>query len=194
MSSLDFSKLRQADIILTQGNSASSTVIRVSTISKYSHAVLYVGNNNIIHALTDKGVNKDTLNNMLSETALADVYRLETLNQKQRDAIVAYAYTQIGREYDYSEAAGSADHSSILALPLGLISPKLLVAGLVTSLELRRRSNKEGNRDQLFCSELVVAAYQSAGVNIYSGNPSAYAPQELLTKDLKFVGSLKSKP
>jgi|GEM_PF-2119200 len=183
-----YDDLEVGDIILTRSNEMGSTFIRFGTASRYSHAMVYVGDQGIVHAEpADKpstaGVKLEAIDFALADVDVAAVYRHSQANEQNTELVRDYLIAQLGKPYDTLELAGPVNVLNMVPTTsiLGLAATRARVAVLA-----------QGNRDAFFCSELVYAAYQHAGIPIASGNPSAYSPGDLQKSDKLFLlGMLK---
>ena len=180
MATIGVWQLEPGDVILTAGKGSTSLAIRFGSTSTVSHAMLYIGNGDVIHAIGE-GVVKHPITLALGGTTRAKVYRHKRATDKQKKSIVSYARAQIDRKYDRGEVMGAANPAA-----MALVSP---LAGLALAA-LKTHNIFQGNRNEFFCSELVVAAYQSAGLPLGGWNPSTYSPGDLQHTTLTYIGSL----
>tara|TARA_R110001583_G_scaffold139048_1_gene291097 strand:+ start:2939 stop:3910 length:972 start_codon:yes stop_codon:yes gene_type:complete len=98
----EMSLLKPGDIILTSQVGAISKVVRLSTLSKFSHAILYVGDGSFIHS-DGQGVHSNNIQRLLFERKNhAEVYRI--LDGNYVDQAVMFARSQIGTSYSVKEA------------------------------------------------------------------------------------------
>lgn len=149
---LDYEKLQKGDIILTSGSNLQSKFIRLATISRYSHAAIWVGGT-IIEA-TRKGVfSKNPQRLMVDEAKHLAVYRSKIpLSKEVERKVCEYAQSRVGSLYSIPEAA--------LMLPLRTINVE--------------KSNME------FCSRLVACSYKYAGYDLLNlRNPYFCSPRQL---------------
>jgi len=121
-------------------------LIRLGTLSRWNHAVIYIGNGQIIEA-NPQGVQISPVTKYPEGTIAWNKH--EGLNIDQRTAIVAAAHKAVGQPYDFF---------TILVLALRILGIKLLSNMYV----LRRLAEKDG----FICSELVDHCYDQAGVTI----------------------------
>lgn len=98
----EMSLLKAGDIILTAQIGTISKAVRISTFSRFSHAILYVGDGSFIHS-DAKGVHSNNIQRLLFDNEkYADVYRL--LDRNYVDKAVMFARSQIGMSYSVKEA------------------------------------------------------------------------------------------
>lgn len=133
---IPISELEKGDILLTSENSATSKVVRKSTGSNFSHAILYVGSGSYIHS-DAKGVHSGNLQRLLFDasgnvTVLRVKCDQETINQA-----CIFARSKIGTTYSVRSA----------------VNAKL-------------KASKKKNENRQFCSRLVAQAYEYAGVKL----------------------------
>jgi uncharacterized protein YycO len=131
-------KLGDYGVVRTNGFSARC--IQIGTLSKWNHAVIYIGNNLIVEA-NPAGV----------QISSADKYSVivwnqhEDLTNEERKNIVKWALSQVGESYSFLTIA------LIVFRTLGF---KVLVGKLAIKL-----AQKEG----YICSELVAECYSKTG-------------------------------
>ena len=185
MGKIPTSSLQQADVILTTGKGFVSEAIKISTASDVSHAMLYVGDDDIIHA-EERGVVQDALETVIAYATKAQVYRHKAVTPAQQDLIISYAHAQKGKKFDYEEMFGAANPFA----PSSSVSP-VVVGGSVAVMKAYNQIS--GDREEFFCSELVVAAYQHAGLRmgLLNWNPSTYSPGDISNLiTMTYVGDL----
>ncbi|MCU8218708.1 hypothetical protein M2H05_09525 [Vibrio vulnificus] len=76
--------------MLSTTNEAVSKVVKLATISNYSHALLYVGGEHIIKAI-DPEVVKVKLVDVMKGDLYTVVYRYPGLSEAQKNKIMTYA-------------------------------------------------------------------------------------------------------
>lgn len=144
---LDPSKLKQGDIILTRNKKGLvSWLIRIFTLSPYSHAALYVGNKSYMEAI-GCGVHA------------RNIYR-ETFNYKS-DVIILrtneYNNQQIGQIIDFIRYRHGMAYSVSDAIKSGIS----IVFGIKLPLKMHFH--------QTFCSQLVACAFASINGKKFNG-------------------------
>lgn len=149
---INFRGLQIGDVILTRYNTRECRLIRASTNSDYSHAILYVG---VGSAIESNGLGVQSIN-VLRQLFKNDddvvVLRFnQDMTQKQVNDIDFFAREKIGTEYSTKEARLSRLKEILIA--------------------------KEVNRQ--FCTRFVAQAYEKAGFKIVE-NPDYCTPQEIL--------------
>ncbi|PJI85993.1 permuted papain-like amidase YaeF/Yiix C92 family enzyme [Yoonia maricola] len=145
--------LKLADVILTTSDAGISKVIRATTGSPISHAMLYVDHCSVIDA-TNEGVHSANTQRLFFEqhnTVFALRFR-DGLNTSAATDICKYVRERIGSEYSTWEAGRAWK-------------------GL----------GKEGSPKQ-FCSRLVAQAYAANGFSLVK-NSNFCTPNDLLNSD-----------
>lgn len=191
---LTIDNLQPADIMLSTGGAAASVVIRAGTVSRYSHAALYIGNGQIIEAI-GSGVTLQGIRDAMSDDTLVSVYRRLRMSREQGLQVIRYARQNIGKQYDARGAvAGGLTSGSGLVIGIFLsgiimINPlaALAVSGAVAA-DLYNRANPEAS---FYCSELVALAFESANVPLGSGAASTTPRDISRSHVLNYIGDLK---
>ncbi len=142
------------DIALTTSDGLVGRKIRFATSSPVSHAMLYVTQSSIVHAVRE-GVHAENTQGIFSEeNAPVYVMRLKGgLPPIDAEKICDHVRSNVGTQYTIREAALTA---------LG--------------------GNSEASAKQ-FCSRLVAQAYAAAGYHLV-GAPDYCAPDDILKSDL----------
>lgn len=143
-------------ILLFKGKGVVSKLIQWQTRSEYSHAAVMVGET-VYEAREFKGVRKIELgtHSELTPESFLNCHMFTVLtNDVQDKTIVDFLEKQVGKKYDYSS-----------------------VARFVS----RRQASRKAS-GKWFCSELVYAAFQQAGIDLLregSIEPWAVSPHIL---------------
>lgn len=126
----------QITIALFRGPGIVSRLIRWQTRSAYSHAAIVMPCGNVIESREGKGVRQLT---KLEPTAKEriDLFTVEVTETQLQD-IAWFLNEQLGKKYDWT-----------------------MVARFVT-----RRQESRSSSEKWFCSELVFAAFQQAGIDL----------------------------
>lgn len=178
--SIGESALQPGDIIVSTARHAVSYAIRAGTISAISHAMLYVGDGNVIEAVGD-GVREVALGTAIAGAILAVAYRDARVDATKAAAIVGYARAQVGRPYDYAGVA-RAGHRILFPLAGRVLDAVAGLAGVGSD-----------SARAFYCSELVFAAYREAGVPLTASAPDTSTPDDLVQlsrANLGYVGHL----
>jgi uncharacterized protein YycO len=189
--------LETGDIIVSTTDAASSGAIRFATGAQVSHAMIYAdpGRQTVIEAIGE-GVKERPLAEAIAPATLAVAFRYPGLSDLQRQQIVETALSHVGQPYDRIGIVRQAlfkVHSVVCDL-LGDDSAKTACRNFIGRVDLGT-----GNNNEFFCSELIVAAYQAAGVPITTTPPIWTTPGDLVDLahaggTLAYVGHLKAPP
>ncbi|WP_100169756.1 YiiX/YebB-like N1pC/P60 family cysteine hydrolase [Marinobacterium stanieri] len=133
---IPISELEKGDILLTSENSATSKVVRKSTGSNFSHAILYVGSGSYIHS-DSNGVHSGNLQRLLFDAPENVTVLRVKCDQKTINQACIFARLKIGTTYSVRSA----------------VNAKL-------------KASKKENENRQFCSRLVAQAYEYAGVKL----------------------------
>ncbi len=139
-------------ILLYQGKSPISRLIRWQTRSIYSHASIYIVGEGNLEAWHVGGVRLvDKFYDGHKPDTLVDVFKTK-VTPRATDLIVRFAKNQIGKKYDFR---------SVFRF-------------------LTRKPEDENDREKWFCSELVFASFQYGGIDLLKRiEPWAVSPSLL---------------
>lgn len=150
--------LRKGDVLLVEGTSRFAAAIRTVTQSNWSHAALYVGDalatgtNDLAPRFIEADINAG-----VRAVPVGAYTHLHTricrpvgLSEDEIDALIAYAVSRTGGQYDLR---------NVFDLARYLVHPQLLPA------RYRRRLLAFGSGDptRAICSSLIAAAFASIG-------------------------------
>lgn len=148
---------RLGDYGVVRTNGFFGELIRVGTSSPDNHAVIYIGNNQLVEA-TPKGVKI----NSIDEYPLIAWNQHEDLSDNQREAIAAHALSLVGKPYSF--------------ITIALIVTRILGAKVLSDNKLLVwAATKEG----YICSELVSECYFVAGVKLSTKPDYEVVPGDL---------------
>jgi uncharacterized protein YycO len=125
-------------VCLHRGSSVVSRLIRWQTRSEYSHASLLLPGGHHYEAREGRGVLRHAGFTLTNPTEQVDAFAVD-LTPTQFDDLRHFLGAQVGKPYDW-----------------------LMVARFVS-----RRQESRGTSGKWFCSELVYAALQQAGVPLF---------------------------
>ncbi len=193
--------LKIADIVLSTTPAGVSKAIRLATLSKVSHAMLCIGGDLVVEAIGD-GVVQRSIFDAVKEANLAVAYRHPGLTEMQALKVRDFAGRQVGKDYNY----GALIRQAGVKLPpqaqaVGLagfagFSLGCWITGDVECANMRDKVNPFIKRDEFFCSQLVLAAYEHAGVALTTKKPVWSSPEDIAKARLKgkllYVGHLKA--
>ncbi len=182
--------LEVGDIIVSTTSENISRIIRHVTSSKVSHSSLYVGDGMVVEAVAN-GITLTTLEHALSDDSYAVALRCPELTVQQKLQIRDFAGRNLDVGYNF---VGISRH--LLYRLAGNICRQFEGANRLLC-EAKRLQISFGNddSDRWYCSELIFAAYEHAGVSL-GVVPRTSTPETLvsLTNMLAYVGHLKSYP
>lgn len=146
---LEQSSLKQADIILTSEFSVISKGVRLTTLGKYSHAILYAGSGSYIHS-DSNGVHSGNIQRLLfKKESNVIVLRSPLLTSDEKEKICNFARNEVGKEYSVKEAVKTKN-------PL----------------------NNTVNLTKQFCSRLVAQSYAFVNKDLVN-NPNYCSPKDI---------------
>lgn len=152
---IDLDKLRVGDILLTRKHDRECELIRKSTNSDYSHAILYVG---VGSGIESNGLGVQSINTQRATYKYSDDVLILRYNRDDFEDIIEdvinFARQKIGTEYSTTEAR---------------------IARLSEQIEA-----KEQNRQ--FCTRYVAQAYRNSGIKVVQ-NPDYCSPNDLCESD-----------
>jgi uncharacterized protein YycO len=163
------------DILLTSSplkGSPVSAAIKIGTGSTYSHAMLCVGAQCVVEAIS-RGV----LKRPLSEATLAcdkvTAFRHSQATDDHIQRLVHFAESKLAGEYSL---AGSLGGSGILAAVLPLSLPLIGLRSATNAV-----LENQGKKRSYYCSELIADAYLSVGLplGIWGRAPSLMNPGDI---------------
>jgi V8-like Glu-specific endopeptidase/cell wall-associated NlpC family hydrolase len=179
--SIGVDALQPGDVIVSTARHAVSYAIRAGTLSAISHAMLYVGDGKIIEAVGG-GVREVAIEQAIGDALLAVAYRDSRVNASITQAVVDHARSRVSNPYNY---AGVAFTGYRILNPL----PARIIDGIASRVGL-----EVGQAGTTYCSELVLEAFENAGVPLVASRPGASTPDDLVQLSrsvLAYVGHLK---
>lgn len=149
---INYKELEPGDIILTADKGIVSKGVRLGTLSKYSHAAIYVGGT-MIEATLSGVFSKNPQRLIFDSKDHVAIYRYDgELTKSQVEIICSFARSKICSLYSIPEA---------------------------TTLRFRELFNKPATKQQ-FCSRLVALSYSESGVDLKNlRNPAYCTPKQL---------------
>jgi uncharacterized protein YycO len=161
--------------------------------------MVYIGNGFVIESVAS-GVRSNTLDQATSNATLAVAFRYPKITSQQTAAVLAFLNKQLGKKYNF---VGLVRHPNFKVVDElcdayaggNAALCKAWLGRVVTGIDLLVDSKMISSKDEFFCSELVAAAYQSAGLSLFS-KPSATTPGEIplisTFQVLEYVGHYKT--
>jgi cell wall-associated NlpC family hydrolase len=181
--------LQTGDILLSSTQSLVSLGIRAFTLSPVSHAALYVGDGQVVEAV-GAGVQQRPLADYLAGESTVAAFRHPDISAEQAQRLQTHARSLVGKPYSPVGIVLQAPFTvqrRYCELPVvpGFVRD-LCVRGLGTVTMGAARN------DRFFCSQLVLHAYQAAGLPLTSADPRLISPADLLHMREGDVPSVKT--
>jgi len=193
-------QLRPGDILLTSMPGIAAAGIELLTSAPVSHAAVYIGKGRVIEAVRS-GVRTRSIEQIMTEESIALVLRYPGLSDAQAQRIREYAQHKLGASFSFFGVTVQAPYSiTRKACELPLVASPLRDACIRAMGVFSQLAETER---QLFCSQLVLQAYRSAGVPLTDADPRIVSPGDILhmregdvpslriRKALHYVGHLK---
>ena len=191
--SIGESALEAGDVILSTTDHPVSETIRKVTGDEVSHAALYVGNGNVIEAI-ESGVILRGLDTAVEDDTLAVAYRHRDMTPVKASQVIAFAEDHARRKTPF-------DTWGLIQVAPGQLVRAICnqkegaerEACLANAANLRVGTNDDG---AFFCSELVLAGFEHAGLSITETDPSWSSPGQIVELHhnglFDYVGHLKA--
>ena len=192
--------LQPGDILLTSMPGFSAAAIELMTVAPVSHAAVYIGNGRVVEAVR-AGVQERSVDQVMAEESVALVLRYPDLTETQIRQIREYVRQKIGAGFSFVGITLQIPYTvgrRVCELPL--VIEVLRDACIRTMGALSHLASTE---DRLFCSQLVLQAYQHAGVPLTEADPRIISPADILhmregdvpsvkiRRSLRYIGHLK---
>jgi len=192
--SIPVSTLMDGDIIVSTTKEAISALIRLGTQAPVSHAMLYIGGGQVVEAI-ETGVVMRPIEEALEKSYLAVALRHSALTPEQALQIRDYAGQQIGKPYNFlgiiRQAGFQLDKQVFCRGKTGEEYDRCI--RWIGKINLGTASN-----DSFYCSELILKAFEMAGVPLTTNPPNYSSPGDLAELQgngmLAYVGHLKYEP
>lgn len=169
--------LQSGDILFSADSSLNSRVLRLFGNTSVSHAFLYLGDGEIAEAVGG-GVHIMSLAESVDESPLLVVYRHPQLNELQAEKIREFARAEAGGKYNYMGIIKQTPYTvtrKVCELPVIPRAFRHLCLNTMAVVQVTPFSS-----DRYFCSQLVVAAYNYAGLPLTKTPAEWVAPGDLL--------------
>ncbi|MEM9820554.1 MAG: YiiX/YebB-like N1pC/P60 family cysteine hydrolase [Bacteroidota bacterium] len=186
--------LEVGDIILsTTADPNISGTIRKVTRSEVSHASVYVGNGNVIEAI-ESGVLQRSLETAMSDDTVTVAFRHQNMDAKKGEMIKNFLIKKQKEGTQFDQFA------IVRNLPIQIVTSACSVFSPALRDKCRNFAGRiflgtESN-DEFYCSELVFAAYEAAGLKLTNTSPQWTSPEDLVQLNyngtLRYVGHLKT--
>lgn len=138
--------IRPGDVLLVEGHQRFSAAVKYLTQSNWSHSALYVGDEKLIEADLEKGVQEIPLNSY--EKFHTRICRPAKLTQDDLNKILEYAYNRIGHHYDLKNIIDLARYLFPTPPVPNKWKRNLLQLG-------------SGDPTKVICSSMIAEAFQS---------------------------------
>lgn len=198
--SIGVESLQPGDIILSTTTSPISIGIRLASQSAVSHSALYIGDGQVVEAVGE-GVVLRQLSEALADDSVAVAVRYPGLSSEVGLRIRDFAGHQLDKPYN---TFGIVRHGALVI--------NRQRCDMIPQDGLRQACQQGMARihlgtprnDAFFCSQLVAAAYEAAGVPLTSTRPNWVRPADLanireeqvpevtFNVQLEYVGHLKA--
>ncbi len=179
--SVGTSALQAGDIVVSTTRQFVSRAIRLGTFSPVSHVMLYVGDGKVIEAI-GSGVREVTLAAAIEDAILASPTAIRT------------SMRRTPRPWSRTRARASATRTTTPARPTRATASSTAARGGA------RRDQpplgvEVGQAGAVYCSELVLEAFERAGVPLTAARPGQSTPDQVVQiarGTLAYVGHLKA--
>jgi uncharacterized protein YycO len=194
--------LQSGDILFSAESNLNSRISRLFGNTSVSHAFLYLGDGEIAEAV-GSGVHIMSLAESIDESQLLAVYRHPHLNNLHAEKIREFAMAEAGGKYNYLGILKQTPYTftrKVCELPVTPRAFRHLCLNTMALVQVTPFSS-----DRYFCSQLVVAAYDYAGLPLTKTPAEWVAPGDLLhmrdddipsvvpVYPLQYVGHLRCK-
>ena len=179
--------IQAADILVTNSSSLQSRGIQGATCATYSHAILVLDNQFCIEATPQYGVARVAMSDVLSSATKVDLFRYRGITHFHAEKVCSSALAHDGRPYDFRGAVRSAISSGCSNVK------RLLPSTVLIEVADDVLKDQAAHDSQFYCSELIVRAFELAGLFVTKHPAHAVSPGGLVKSEtLKFVKALKS--
>lgn len=190
--SIGLEALQPGDIILSTTDGFVSKAIQRMSKSPVSHSIIYIGNGQVVEAIGD-GVVLRSLGEAIQDATVAVAFRYPGITSTQALIVRDYAGKNLDKSYNYwgivKQAAFQLHKSAQCDGLTGIEYDKCI--NRVGCINLGK-----GSDNSFFCSQLVLAAYQYAGIPLTRTPPHWSSPGDIaelsLSKKLGYIGHLKT--
>ncbi|HJQ31286.1 MAG TPA: papain-like cysteine protease family protein, partial [Pyrinomonadaceae bacterium] len=192
--SIGLDALEPGDIILSTTNAGISRAIRAMTGSAVSHAMIYTGDGGQVVEAVGDGVIFRPLAQAIADATVAVAFRHPNITSDQALLVRDFVGQQIGKSYNYWGIVRQA------RFQIDRAYCRLLSGDARAECEnfVGRVWLGTADNETFFCSQLVLAAYEAAGLPLTSNPPNWGSPDDLaqlrLSNRLNYVGHLKAPP
>jgi N-acetylmuramoyl-L-alanine amidase/cell wall-associated NlpC family hydrolase len=182
--------LRKGDLIVSTTPQVQSIGIRSVTQGPVSHALVYIGDGEVVEAI-GRGVVRRSIQDALADDTLAVAFHYPNITDSQAQQVRDYAIQQVGKAYNFvglvDPLEAMMQHEECAKLPNEWLQQQCAA--------LRVKVPLGSGNDRFFCSQLVLEAYRQAGIPLTKDEPVWHSPDEIARlgfKQLEYVGHLKA--
>jgi len=147
------------------------------TLAPVSHAALYIGDGEIAEAVAPD-VRIRALDELLADEVVVMVFRHPGLTAEHARSMRGYVNGRAGSRFNFFGVAIHAPYSvtrKVCELPLMPASVRDICIRSIGGV-----FHIATSREQMFCSQLVLQAYQHAGLSITDTDPRLLSPADIL--------------
>lgn len=184
--------LQMGDIIVSTTSALISSAIKKVTNSEVSHTILYIGDKLVVEAIGG-GVTLHTIDEALQEATVAVAFRHQQMDTNTALKVRDFAGQQLGKPYN----------------KYGIVKQLLFRLDLWTFCKNKTGQDYDkcrewlgvinlgkGNDNSFFCSELVISAFQNAGLPLTDTPPIWSTPGDIVlltfpNSPLGYIGHLR---
>lgn len=181
------SAIQVADILVTNSGNLQSRSIQGVTCASYSHAILVLNNQVCIEATPRHGVARVSISEVLDNSTRVDLFRYRGITHLHAEKVCNAILAHEGKPYDFRGAVRSAISSGCSNIKR--LWPASVLIEVVDDLS----KNQINHDTQFYCSELIVRAFEVAGLYVTRFPAHAVSPGNLVESEmLQLVRAIKS--
>jgi uncharacterized protein YycO len=181
------STIQAADIIVTNSGSLQSRGIQGVTCAIYSHAVLALNDHLCVEATPQGGVSRVALSEVLMRSSKVDLFRYRGITHFHAEKVCTSISQFEGKPYDFRGAVRSAISSGCSN------AKRFWPTAVLIEVADDVLKNQAGHDSKFYCSELIVRAFELAGLYVTKYPAHAVSPGGLVKSEvLKFIHTIKA--
>ena len=186
--------LETGDIILsTTPDAKISGTIRAITRSPISHAAIYIGEGKVVEAI-ESGILERTLETAMADDTVTVAFRHHQMTPEKAKKINAFLTEKLEAETKFDQFA------MVRNLPIQIITSICALLDNDLKDSCRNFAGKvflgTETNNEFYCSELVFAAFDQAGLKLANTEPQWTSPEDLVQLNyngtLRYIGHLKT--
>jgi hypothetical protein len=191
-SKLDINYLMPGDILVATTTNITPDIIRLGIHSVINHAMLYIGEGNVVEADED-GAEICSLQSDIESYGYRQVmaFRYPTLSPDTAKQIIEIAVRETESDFDFSLLSGSRENADFMNSLANPDISSIMFPDDTESDVFVRHTNQEmdfDNPDRFYCTELIFETFLKAGIALGSELPHLTNPQQIV--DLSNNGTL----